>query len=77
MSGSTKNTGENATLEKALSRLNFKPRQLEPGHVWLAGAGPGDPGCLTLEVLAALAEADALVYDALVSPDIVAVAENA
>ncbi|RUZ99870.1 uroporphyrin-III methyltransferase, partial [Mesorhizobium sp. M7A.F.Ca.US.002.01.1.1] len=29
MSGSTKNTGENATLEKALSRLNFKPRQLE------------------------------------------------
>ncbi|RVB06892.1 uroporphyrinogen-III C-methyltransferase, partial [Mesorhizobium sp. M7A.F.Ca.CA.004.05.1.1] len=77
MSGSNKNTGENATLEKALSRLNFKPRQLEPGHVWLAGAGPGDPGCLTLEVLAALAEADALVYDALVSSDVVAVAENA
>ncbi|RVD47772.1 uroporphyrin-III methyltransferase, partial [Mesorhizobium sp. M7A.F.Ca.ET.027.03.2.1] len=28
MSGSNKNTGENATLEKALSRLNFKPRRL-------------------------------------------------
>jgi uroporphyrin-III C-methyltransferase len=77
VSGSTRNTGEHATLEQALARLNFKPRSLEPGHVWLAGAGPGDPGCLTLEVLAALAEADALVYDALVSPDIVAVASAA
>ena len=77
MSGGTRNNGENATLEQALARLNFKPRRLEPGHVWLAGAGPGDPGCLTLEVLAALAEADALVYDALVSPDVVAVAGNA
>ncbi|TPN18645.1 uroporphyrinogen-III C-methyltransferase [Mesorhizobium sp. B2-3-3] len=77
MSGSSRNKGENATLAQALARLNFKPRPLEPGHVWLAGAGPGDPGCLTLEVLAALAEADALVYDALVSPDVVAVAGNA
>ncbi|TPM30623.1 uroporphyrinogen-III C-methyltransferase [Mesorhizobium sp. B2-3-5] len=77
MSGSNRNKGENATLAQALARLNFKPRPLEPGHVWLAGAGPGDPGCLTLEVLAALAEADALVYDALVSPDVVAVAGNA
>lgn len=28
MSGSTKNEGENAALEKALARLNFKPRPL-------------------------------------------------
>lgn len=50
---------------------------LEAGHVWLAGAGPGDPGLLTLEVLAALTQADALVHDALVSEEIVAVAEQA
>ncbi|TIT74213.1 MAG: uroporphyrin-III methyltransferase, partial [Mesorhizobium sp.] len=53
MNGIANRNGQ-ATVDQALARLNFKPRTLEPGHVWLAGAGPGDPGCLTLEVLAAL-----------------------
>lgn len=42
---------------------------LEPGHVWLAGAGPGDPGLLTLLAAKGLSEADVIVHDALVNED--------
>lgn len=44
------------------------------GKVWLVGAGPGDPGLLTLKGARALAQCDVLVYDYLASNAIVGLA---
>lgn len=49
---------------------------IEPGHVWLAGAGPGDPGLLTLLAAKALSEADVIVHDALVNDDCLKLARS-
>jgi len=47
------------------------------GHVSLVGAGPGDPELLTRRAVARLAAADLVLYDALVAPEVLALAPRA
>jgi uroporphyrin-III C-methyltransferase len=44
----------------------------EAGKVFLIGAGPGDPGLLTLKAAAAISSCDVIIYDHLVNPEILA-----
>ncbi|MBC7450178.1 MAG: uroporphyrinogen-III C-methyltransferase, partial [Cytophagales bacterium] len=43
---------------------------MSKARVTLVGAGPGDPELITVKGLKALADADVVLYDALIHPDI-------
>ncbi|AXI42217.1 siroheme synthase CysG [Sulfitobacter sp. SK011] len=47
-----------------------------PGHVAFVGGGPGDPELLTLKARRALDEADVVIYDRLISPEILELARR-
>lgn len=48
----------------------------ETGKVWLAGAGPGDAGLLTIKTKELIEQADVIVYDALISTEIMSLIPN-
>ena len=59
-------------LADAFKHLSAGFPTLHPGHVWLVGAGPGDPGLLTLHAVAAIHQAEVIVHDSLIDGRILA-----
>ena len=52
--------------------LLARPLRPQPGKVWLVGAGPGAADLITLRGAAVLRNAEIVLYDALVTPDMLA-----
>lgn len=67
---------QHALAEAAAERLLESAHTRLSGSVVLLGAGPGDPGLLTLRGLRALNEADVILHDRLVSAEVLALARR-
>src|SRR5512140_2737015 len=64
------NAAERAAIQRLAGALALP--SFDKGWVWLAGAGPGDPGLITALGLHDIAAADVILYDALINDKLLA-----
>ncbi|MDA7427048.1 siroheme synthase CysG [Primorskyibacter aestuariivivens] len=67
--------GAKAALDDLLN-AHLTRQSRPPGHVAFVGAGPGDPELLTLKARRALDEADVVIHDRLITPEILELARR-
>lgn len=65
-----------AYIEQEIALANSQGQDIPKGEVYLIGAGPGDPDLMTFKGLRLLQQADVILYDRLVAPEIIEMARR-
>ena len=74
--GSHAIAGDIAMAEAAMSELLNNSPATQNGEAWLVGAGPGDPGLLTIRASQIMQTADVILHDRLVSKEVLDMARR-
>ncbi len=68
--------GDTVAAEQLMEVLLGDAKTPQAGEAWLVGAGPGDPGLLTMRAMQVMQTADVILHDRLVSAEVLELARR-